>query len=123
MEGAEIRRLVDGAAYRLSKEYEMAMIEQKTAVRTPTSWIEWESAVTHGPGRRAHATPRLGNIEVGLRSKRTSRRPTGRWRRVSSSASRGPRMGSQQGRSDSAQLGCIVATMVIERSRTQGSTT
>lgn len=120
LEGAEIRELVDGAAYLLSNDYEAALIEQKTG------WSDDEvlrrvdvRVTTHGPkgaviersGEPAIEVPAVAPAE-GLTLEPTG---VGDAFRAGFLAARGRGLVLER----SAQLGALLATSVLETVGTQ----
>ncbi|MGW7071404.1 carbohydrate kinase family protein [Streptomyces sp. NPDC054855] len=118
MDGEEIRTLLDGSTYLFSNEYEKGLIESKTG------WTDAEilSRVGHrvttlGPnGVRIEAAGQ-DPIEVGVPEEKAKVEPTG----VGDGFRAGFLSGLSWGVSleRSAQLGCMLATLVIENVGTQ----
>lgn len=118
MEGEEIRTLLDGSTYLFSNEYEKGLIESKTG------WTDAEilSKVGHrvttlgSRGVRIEATGQ-DPIEVGVPEEKAKVEPTG----VGDAFRAGFLSGLSWGVSHerSAQLGCMLATLVIENVGTQ----
>ncbi|MEU5577851.1 MULTISPECIES: carbohydrate kinase family protein [Streptomyces] len=118
MEGEEIRTLLDGATYLFSNEYEKGLIESKTG------WSDAEilSRVGHrvttlGPGGvRIEATGQ-DPIEVAVPAEEAKVEPTG----VGDAFRAGFLSGLAWGVSleRAAQVGCMLATLVIETVGTQ----
>ncbi|WP_037870439.1 carbohydrate kinase family protein [Streptomyces sp. SPB074] len=118
MEGEEIRTLLDGATYLFSNEYEKGLIESKTG------WTDAEIL-----GRVGHRVTTLGAdgvrieragdqpIEVGVPEERRKADPTG----VGDAFRAGFLSGLSWGVSleRAAQVGCMLATLVIETVGTQ----
>ncbi|MGW6059376.1 carbohydrate kinase family protein [Streptomyces sp. NPDC055189] len=118
MEGEEIRTLLDGATYLFSNEYEKGLIESKTG------WTDAEILAKVGHrvttlganGVRIEATGQ-DPIEVGVPEEKAKVEPTG----VGDAFRAGFLSGLSWGVSleRSAQLGCMLATLVIESVGTQ----
>lgn len=117
-EGDGIRRLVDGASYLFSNDYEAALISQKTG------WSAQEVAgrvgvrvTTHG--REGVVVERRGEAAVKVPAAQTERPadPTG----VGDGFRAGFLAGLSWGMSDErcAQVGCMLATLVLETVGTQ----
>ncbi|MFG2866513.1 carbohydrate kinase family protein [Streptomyces sp. NPDC048338] len=118
MEGREIRTLLDGATYLFSNEYEKGLIESKTG------WTDEEIL-----GRVGHRVTTLGSrgvrieragepvIEVGCAEEDAKVDPTG----VGDAFRAGFLTGLSWGVSleRAAQVGCMLATLVIETLGTQ----
>ncbi|MFF8730901.1 carbohydrate kinase family protein [Streptomyces sp. NPDC015171] len=118
MEGEEIRILLDGATYLFSNEYEKGLIESKTG------WSDAEilSKVGHRVttlGSRGVRIERSGEdpIEVGCAEEECKADPTG----VGDAFRAGFLSGLSWGVSleRAAQVGCMLATLVIETVGTQ----
>ncbi|WP_062211705.1 carbohydrate kinase family protein [Streptomyces sp. NBRC 109706] len=118
MPGEEIRLLTEGAAYLFSNEYEKALIESKTG------WSDEEVLAKVGTrittlGARGVRVQRVGEepIEVGCAEEETKADPTG----VGDAFRAGFLSGLSWGASleRSAQLGCMLAALVIETVGTQ----
>ncbi|WP_371529620.1 carbohydrate kinase family protein [Streptomyces sp. NBC_01283] len=118
MEGEEIRTLLDGSTYLFSNEYEKGLIESKTG------WTDAEilSKVGHRVttlGSRGVRIESTGQdpIEVGVPEEKAKVEPTG----VGDAFRAGFLSGLSWGVSleRSAQLGCMLATLVIENVGTQ----
>ncbi|KAB8168613.1 carbohydrate kinase family protein [Streptomyces sp. 3MP-14] len=118
MEGDEIRLLTEGAAYLFSNEYEKALIESKTG------WSDEEVLAKVGTrvttlGARGVRVERAGQpaVEVGCPEENAKADPTG----VGDAFRAGFLSGLSWGTSleRAAQLGCMVATLVIETVGTQ----
>ncbi|MGW0733280.1 carbohydrate kinase family protein [Streptomyces sp. NPDC002851] len=118
MDGEEIRTLLDGATYLFSNEYEKGLIESKTG------WSDEEilSRVGHrvttlgSRGVRIEATD-MDPIEVGVPEEEAKVDPTG----VGDAFRAGFLTGLSWGVSleRAAQVGCMLATLVIETLGTQ----
>ncbi|MGV9884373.1 carbohydrate kinase family protein [Streptomyces sp. NPDC003006] len=118
MDGEEIRTLLDGATYLFSNEYEKGLIESKTG------WTDAEilSKVGHRVttlGSRGVRIEAVGQdpIEVGVPEEKAKVEPTG----VGDAFRAGFLSGLSWGVSHerAAQLGCMLATLVIENVGTQ----
>lgn len=118
MEGEEIRILLEGATYLFSNEYEKGLIESKTG------WSDAEilSKVGHRVttlGARGVRIERVGEpvIEVGVPKEERRAEPTG----VGDAFRAGFMSGLAWGVSleRAAQVGCMLATLVIETVGTQ----
>ncbi|MCX2967682.1 MULTISPECIES: carbohydrate kinase family protein [Streptomyces] len=118
MSGAEIRMLTEGAAYLFANEYETALIESKTG------WSAEEVLTKVGTrvvtlGARGVRIERAGHpaIEVGTPEEETKADPTG----VGDAFRAGFLSGLAWGVSleRAAQVGCMLATLVIETVGTQ----
>ncbi|MGB8939663.1 MAG: carbohydrate kinase family protein [Streptomyces sp.] len=118
MEGEEIRTLLEGSTYLFSNEYEKGLIESKTG------WTDAEilSKVGHRVttlGSRGVRIESTGQdpIEVGVPEEKAKVEPTG----VGDAFRAGFLSGLSWGVSleRSAQLGCMLATLVIENVGTQ----
>jgi adenosine kinase len=118
MGGDEIRTLLDGATYLFSNEYEKGLIESKTG------WTEAEilSKVGHRVttlGARGVRIERVGDepVEVGCPEEEAKVDPTG----VGDAFRAGFLSGLSWGVSleRAAQIGCMLATLVIETLGTQ----
>ena len=118
MDGADIRRLIDGAAYLFTNEYEAALTGQKTG------WDEAEilsrvqtRVTTRGP--KGAVVERRGespvSVEVPLEERKAD--PTGVGDGFRAGFVAGLAWGLSMQRS--AELGCLVATYVIETVGTQ----
>ncbi|GAA0414628.1 carbohydrate kinase family protein [Streptomyces luteireticuli] len=118
MEGDDIRQLVEGAAYLFTNEYEKALIESKTG------WTEDEILAKVGTrvttlGSRGVRIERVGEpaIEVGVAEEQAKVDPTG----VGDAFRAGFLAGLtwELPLERAAQLGCMLATLVIETLGTQ----
>ncbi|MEV8312902.1 carbohydrate kinase family protein [Streptomyces sp. NPDC059900] len=118
MEGEEIRTLLDGATYLFSNEYEKGLIESKTG------WTDAEilSKVGHrvttlGANGVRIETAGQDPIEVGVPEEEAKVEPTG----VGDAFRAGFLSGLSWGVSHerAAQVGCMLATLVIETVGTQ----
>ncbi|MFG2646516.1 carbohydrate kinase family protein [Streptomyces sp. NPDC048436] len=118
MDGDEIRTLLEGATYLFSNEYEKGLIESKTG------WTDAEilSKVGHRVttlGARGVRIESVGQdpIEVGVPEEKAKVEPTG----VGDAFRAGFLSGLSWGVSHerAAQLGCMLATLVIESVGTQ----
>ncbi|SOD58804.1 adenosine kinase [Streptomyces zhaozhouensis] len=118
MEGEEIRLLTEGAAYLFTNEYEKALVESKTG------WSDEEVLEKVGTrvttlGARGVRVDRAGepSIQVGCPEETAKVEPTG----VGDAFRAGFLSGLSWGTSleRAAQLGCMVATLVIETVGTQ----
>ncbi|MFI6086724.1 carbohydrate kinase family protein [Streptomyces sp. NPDC051218] len=118
MDGEEIRTLLSGATYLFSNEYEKGLIESKTG------WTDAEilSKVGHrvttlGPRGVRIESQGQDPIEVGVPEEKAKIEPTG----VGDAFRAGFLSGLSWGVSleRSAQLGCMLATLVIENVGTQ----
>lgn len=118
MEGEEIRTLLDGATYLFSNEYEKGLIESKTG------WTDAEilSKVGHrvttlgSRGVRIEATGQ-DPIEVGVPEEEARVEPTGVGDAFRAGFLSGLAWGVSHERA--AQVGCMLATLVIETVGTQ----
>ncbi|MEV6755709.1 carbohydrate kinase family protein [Streptomyces sp. NPDC051214] len=118
MEGEEIRTLLDGATYLFSNEYEKGLIESKTG------WTDAEilSKVGHrvttlgSRGVRIEATGQ-DPIEVGVPEEEAKVEPTGVGDAFRAGFLSGLAWGVSHERA--AQVGCMLATLVIETVGTQ----
>jgi adenosine kinase len=118
MEGAEIRRLVDGAAYLFSNAYEMALIEQKTGwsraeildrVGVRVTTLGADGVRIDGRG--------IDTFEVGCVEEDSKVDPTGVGDAFRAGFLAGVAWG--HGPERSAQLGCALAALVVETVGTQ----
>ncbi|MET9556497.1 carbohydrate kinase family protein [Streptomyces sp. NPDC006645] len=118
MDGEEIRLLLDGATYLFSNEYEKGLIESKTG------WTDAEILARVGHrvttlGSRGVRIERVGDdpIEVGCAEETAKLDPTG----VGDAFRAGFLSGLawNVGLERAAQVGCMVATLVIETVGTQ----
>ncbi|MDT0264916.1 carbohydrate kinase family protein [Streptomyces sp. DSM 44915] len=118
MEGEELRLLTEGAAYLFSNEYEKALIETKTGWSAAEVLDRVGTRVTTLGGRGVRVE-RAGEepIEVGCPEEESKADPTG----VGDGFRAGFLSGLSWGVSleRAAQLGCMVATLVIETVGTQ----
>ncbi|NKI41474.1 carbohydrate kinase family protein [Streptomyces physcomitrii] len=118
MNGEEIRTLLDGAAYLFSNEYEKGLIENKTG------WTEAEIL-----GRVGHRVTTLGaagvridrvgepSLEIGVPEEEAKVDPTGVGDAFRAGFLSGLSWGV--GLERAAQIGCMLATLVIETLGTQ----
>lgn len=118
MEGEEIRLLLDGATYLFSNEYEKGLIESKTG------WSDAEILARVGHrittlGSRGVRIERVGEdpIEVGCAEETAKVDPTGVGDAFRAGFLSGLSWGV--GLERAAQIGCMVATLVIETLGTQ----
>lgn len=118
MEGDEIRLLLDGATYLFSNEYEKGLIESKTG------WTDTEILARVGHrvttlGSRGVRIERAGEdpIEVGCAEETAKLDPTGVGDAFRAGFLSGLAWGV--GLERAAQVGCMVATLVIETVGTQ----
>ncbi|MDJ0341156.1 carbohydrate kinase family protein [Streptomyces sp. H10-C2] len=118
MDGEDIRLLVDGAAYLFTNEYEKALIESKTGWTADEILAKVGTRVTT-LGAQGVRIERVGQptIEVGCAEEEAKVDPTG----VGDAFRAGFLAGLDWGLSleRSAQLGCMLATLVIETLGTQ----
>ncbi|MET4925108.1 carbohydrate kinase family protein [Streptomyces sp. PSRA5] len=118
MDGDEIRLLLDGATYLFSNEYEKGLIESKTG------WTDAEILARVGHrvttlGSRGVRIERVGDdpIEVGCAEETVKADPTGVGDAFRAGFLSGLAWGVDLERA--AQVGCMVATLVIETVGTQ----
>ncbi|MFI5629643.1 carbohydrate kinase family protein [Streptomyces sp. NPDC051664] len=118
MDGEEIRILLDGATYLFSNEYEKGLIESKTG------WTDEEILAKVGHrvttlGARGVRIERAGQetIEVGCPEEETKADPTGVGDAFRAGFLSGLAWGV--GLERAAQVGCMLATLVIETVGTQ----
>ncbi|MFC0597172.1 carbohydrate kinase family protein [Streptomyces palmae] len=118
MGGEDIRRLVEGAAYLFTNEYEKALVETKTG------WSEEEILGKVGTrvttlGARGARIERVGEpvIEVGCPEEEAKVDPTGVGDAFRAGFLAGVSWGL--GLERAAQVGCMLATLVIETLGTQ----
>lgn len=118
MNGDEIRILLDGAAFLFSNEYEKGLIEAKTG------WTDEEILARVGHrvttlGARGVRIERVGHdpIEVGVPEEKTKADPTGVGDAFRAGFLSGLAWGV--GLERAAQVGCMLATLVIETVGTQ----
>ncbi|WP_075738918.1 carbohydrate kinase family protein [Streptomyces acidiscabies] len=118
MDGAEIRILLEGATYLFSNEYEKGLIESKTGLSDAEILAKVGHRVTT-LGARGIRIERAGEpvIEVGCPEEEAKVEPTG----VGDALRAGFLSGLVWGVSleRAAQVGCMVATLVIETVGTQ----
>ncbi len=118
MEGEDIRRLVDGATYLFTNEYEKALIETKTGWSAEQILGKVGTRVTT-LGARGVRVERLGEptIEVGVPEEKAKVDPTG----VGDAFRAGflAALSWELPLERSAQVGCMLATLVIETLGTQ----
>ena len=117
MDGPEIRQLIDGASYLFLNEYESALIEQKTGWSSAevTSRVKVR-VTTHGS--KGAVVERDGNkVHVNVPKEESKTDPTG----VGDGFRAGFLAGLSWGVSDErcAQIGAMLATLVIETVGTQ----
>jgi adenosine kinase len=118
MEGPEIRRLVDGAAYLFTNEYEAALTEQKTGWSADEVLDRVGTRVTtHGPHGVVIERKGEDPIKVGVPQEKQKVDPTGVGDafRAGYLAGLGWELSTQR----CAQLGAMLATYVIETVGTQ----
>ncbi|MEV3853503.1 carbohydrate kinase family protein [Streptomyces sp. NPDC050095] len=118
MDGAEIRTLLEGATYLFSNEYEKGLIESKTG------WTDAEilGKVGHRVttlGARGVRIERVGDdpVEVGVPEENAKIDPTGVGDAFRAGFLSGLAWGATLERA--AQVGCMLATLVIETLGTQ----
>ncbi|CAM5232077.1 Carbohydrate kinase family protein OS=Streptomyces alboniger OX=132473 GN=CP975_09485 PE=3 SV=1 [Streptomyces alboniger] len=118
MEGEEIRTLLDGATYLFSNEYEKGLIESKTG------WTDAEilSRVGHRVTTLGANGVRIESagqdpIEVGVPEEKAKVEPTGVGDAFRAGFLSGLAWGVSHERA--AQVGCMLATLVIETVGTQ----
>ncbi|TDC06256.1 carbohydrate kinase family protein [Streptomyces sp. 8K308] len=118
MEGEEIRTLTEGAAYLFNNEYEKALIETKTGWSAQEVLERVDVWVTT-LGARGVRIERLGEptIEVRCPEENVKADPTGAGDGFRAGFLAGLAWGASLERS--AQVGCMVATLVIETVGTQ----
>lgn len=118
MEGDDIRQLVEGAAYLFTNEYERALIESKTGWTGDEILAKVGTRVTT-LGSRGVRIERVGEpvIEVGVAEEQAKVDPTG----VGDAFRAGFLAGLtwELPLERAAQLGCMLATLVIETLGTQ----
>ncbi|MEV6673242.1 carbohydrate kinase family protein [Streptomyces sp. NPDC051162] len=118
LEGDDIRQLVDGAAYLFTNEYEKALIESKTGWSADEILAKVGTRVTT-LGARGVRIERVGEeaIEVGCAQEEAKVDPTG----VGDAFRAGFLAGVtwELSLERAAQLGCMLATLVIETLGTQ----
>jgi adenosine kinase len=118
MDGTEIRTLTEGAAYLFHNEYEKALVESKTGWSAADVLARVGTRVTT-LGARGVRIERAGEdpIEVGCPEEEAKADPTG----VGDAFRAGFLSGLSWGTSleRAAQVGCMVATLVIETVGTQ----
>ena len=118
IDGAEIRQLVEGAEFLFGNEYERSLLEHKTGLSTDdlTGWVEVMVTTLGAAGvvlrRRGGAEVRVAAVPA-----RVVADPTG----VGDGFRAGYLAGVQWGLDDerAAQLGCTLATLVLETVGTQ----
>jgi adenosine kinase len=118
MDGAEIRRLVDGATYLFTNEYEAALIETKTGWSADEMLARVECRVTtHGPAGAVVERRDDPPVKVSVPQERRRADPTG----VGDAFRAGYLAGVawQLSPERSAQVGALLATYVIETVGTQ----
>ncbi|MGK5532269.1 carbohydrate kinase family protein [Streptomyces sp. URMC 129] len=118
MDGEEIRMLTEGAAYLFHNEYEKALVENKTGWSADDVLARVGTRVTT-LGARGVRIERLGEepIEVGCPEEETKADPTGVGDAFRAGFLSGLAWGAPLERC--AQVGCMVATLVIETIGTQ----
>ncbi|WP_165985647.1 carbohydrate kinase family protein [Streptomyces sp. YIM 98790] len=118
MDGEEIRNLADGAAYLFSNEYEKALIESKTGWSADEVLRRVGTRVTT-LGARGVVVERAGEpeIRVGCPEEERKADPTGVGDAFRAGFLSGIAWGARPERA--AQLGCMLATLVIETVGTQ----
>ena len=118
MDGDEIRRLVDGAEYLFTNEYELSLLEHKTGLSGPELADRIDTVVTTFGAEGVRLRRRGGpEIRVAAVTPRTLADPTG----VGDAFRSGYLAGVEWGVGDerAAQLGCMLATLVLETVGTQ----
>jgi adenosine kinase len=118
MSGEEIRTLTDGAAYLFHNEYEKALVETKTGW-SPEQVLERVGTRVTTRGARGVRIERKGEppIEVGCPQEEQRADPTGVGDAFRAGFLSGLAWGASLERC--AQVGCMVATLVIETVGTQ----
>jgi adenosine kinase len=118
MSGEEIRTLTDGAAYLFHNEYEKALVETKTGW-SPEQVLERVGTRVTTRGARGVRIERRGEppIEVGCPQEEQRADPTGVGDAFRAGFLSGLAWGASLERC--AQVGCMVATLVIETVGTQ----
>lgn len=118
MDGKDIAPLVDGAKYLFSNEYESALIEQKSGLKTTdiASMVEVRVTTLGAEGARIHRRGQE-SVFVGVCKPERIADPTG----VGDAFRSGYLTGIQWGLGDerAAQVGSLMATYVIETVGTQ----
>jgi adenosine kinase len=118
LDGAEIRQLVDGAAYLFTNEYERALLERKTGWGTEDVVARVDVSVMTR-GAKGATVQRAGALTVTVTPppELVKADPTG----VGDAFRAGFLAGVQWGIGDerAAQVGCMLATLVIESVGTQ----
>jgi adenosine kinase len=118
MSGPDIRQLVDGAAYLFTNEYEAALTEQKTGWSGPDVLARVGTRVTT-LGPKGVVVEQVGRVpvRVPVPAERAKADPTGVGDGFRAGFLTGLAWGL--GHERSAQLGCLLATYVIETVGTQ----
>ncbi|KUJ54522.1 ribokinase [Streptomyces albus subsp. albus] len=118
MEGEDIRRLVEGAAYLFTNEYEKALVEAKTGWSAEEILGKVGTRVTT-LGAQGVRIERVGEpaIEVGCAEEEAKVDPTGVGDAFRAGFLAGVSWGL--GLERAAQIGCMLATLVIETLGTQ----
>jgi adenosine kinase len=118
MEGSELRRLVDGARYLFSNEYERALLIRKTGwpaeefLRRVGTWV-----TTTGPNGVVIDSSADGTIQVAAAVLRQKADPTGAGDAFRAGFLAGACNGL--GHEHAAQLGCAMSALVMETTGTQ----
>jgi adenosine kinase len=118
LSGDEIRRLVDGATYLFTNEYESALIESKTGWSAADILARVGTRITTlGPKGARVDRPGAEPIEVRTAEEEAKADPTG----VGDAFRAGflAALSWELGLERAAQLGCMLATLVIETVGTQ----
>ena len=118
MEGAQVRRLVDGADYLITNDYEKALLESKTGWSSEEVLARVDTRITTlGPKGSVIETPDGGRIEVLAAPEQRREDPTG----VGDAFRAGLLAGLswQVSLERAAQIGSMVATYVLEHVGTQ----
>lgn len=118
MDGADIRTLTEGAAYLFHNEYEKALVESKTGWSADEVLARVGTRVTT-LGARGVRIERAGGetVEVGVPEEETKADPTGVGDAFRAGFLAGLAWGASLERA--AQVGCMLATLVIETVGTQ----
>jgi adenosine kinase len=118
MDGPEVRRLVDGAAYLFCNEYEKGLLESKTG------WSDADlrarvgvRVTTHGAAGVVVEAPGAGPVRVPVVPARDTPDPTGVGDAFRAGFFAGRSWGL--GHERAAQVGCLLATLVLETVGTQ----
>lgn len=118
MEGAEIRRLVDGASYLFCNEYEKALLSNKTGWSDDEILSRVKTRVTtHGKDGVVIEAPESDPIKVPVVPATATPDPTGVGDAFRAGFFAGLAWNLNLERS--AQVGCLLATMVLETVGTQ----